>query len=167
MKLVGDRTSSTYPALLYISYDGGSKKISSQSYSSSHPSKGEIFSESVNWYDLIKRTVRLNYERKGTLRDWLFKLCLAVKSWGHKLQTNRPGTAFFLRFFAADSCPGVATTARGGSSVLPWGIQGFMGGINTSQAWKNMVRVVQTGHWKATAYLVKLVEEVTPQVRHW
>ncbi|EDR03547.1 uncharacterized protein LACBIDRAFT_331315 [Laccaria bicolor S238N-H82] len=61
----------------------------------------------------------------------------------HPCNANRPGAAFALRLFVADSCSGDATTARGGNSLPTSGTQGLMGGIrNASEACKNMSNFV-------------------------
>ena len=107
---------------------------------------------------------------------WLFKLCLEVKFCEHKSHMKRPGAAFFLRLFAADSCLDDATVGRGccsapASELTPW----FMGiikgcapanpvGLNVSLSCVSGTGhdVAQLNGWgcrRATAYLV--VEEDT------
>jgi len=52
-----------FPSLC-ISYDGGSKKISSRSCSRNLPNNGELFSESANSYDLFENAIRFSCEKK-------------------------------------------------------------------------------------------------------
>ena len=151
-----------FPSLC-ISCNGGSEKISSGSCYRSLPNNGELFSESANVYDLFENTIKFSPEEKKECYGlWLFKLCLAVKSWGHRLQ----GTVFVLCLFAADICSGDATTALGGNSVPASGTKGFIGDINpmpgTSPTCKNMLRLVRSRYSRATTHLVKLVGEVDP-----